>query len=90
VSVWATDGSVGRVVAEWRKLREHEALKGRKLYRNRDSVDPNVCSIMSGLSETSLHFVVTVCFEAAIIYSRRQRAVKPLAILNVGCWKEQD
>jgi len=38
-------------VAEWRELREHKALKGRKLYRNRDSVDPIVCSIMSGLCE---------------------------------------
>jgi hypothetical protein len=52
--VRATDGSVGRVVAEWRKLRELEALKGRNLYRNRDSVDPNFRSIMSGLSEMFL------------------------------------
>ena len=37
--------------AEWRELRGHEALKGRKLYRNRDSVDPNVCPGISGLSE---------------------------------------
>jgi len=58
------DGSVGKEVAEWLDLKEHEALKGRKLYRNRDSVDPNVCSGMSGLSETSLHFIVTVCFDA--------------------------
>jgi hypothetical protein len=36
VSVWATNRSVGRGVAEWRELREHEALKGRKLYRKRD------------------------------------------------------
>ena len=47
----ATNRSVGRGVAEWRELREHKALKGRKLYRNRDSVDPIVCSIMSGLCE---------------------------------------
>jgi hypothetical protein len=38
-------------VAEWPELREHEALRGRKLYRNRDSVEPNVCSGMSELSE---------------------------------------
>jgi len=65
-------------------------LKGRKLYRNRDSVDPNVCSSMSGLSETPLHFIVTVGFDAAAIYSSGRTAVKRLAILNVGCSKEQD
>lgn len=36
------------------ELREHEALKGRKWYRNRDSVETNICWGMSGLSETFL------------------------------------
>ena len=64
VYVWDTDGSVRKGVAEWRCLRGHEALKGRKLYRNRDSVDRNVCPSMSGLSVTSLYFIVTVRFDA--------------------------
>ena len=58
MSVWATDRSVGRGVAEWRELREREAMKGRKLYRNRDFVDRNVCSNMSGLSEIFIAFYI--------------------------------
>jgi hypothetical protein len=49
-------------VAEWRELRAHAALKGRKLYRNRDSVDPNVCSSMSGLSEMFIAVYIGVLF----------------------------
>ena len=39
------------VSGEGRKNGGNGAMKGRKLYRNRDSVDRNVCPSMSGLRE---------------------------------------
>ena len=89
VSVWATDGSVGRGVAEWRELRKREAMKGRKLYRNRDLVDRNVCSSMSGLSETSLHFTVTVCFKLLLFTAQVGQQWSPWLSLMLGVEKNK-